>query len=95
MRRRGVLDAQASGSARQRRPIAASRSLTGAAVQLPQTGRSCLAQRDRAGKVCYAGQNALSPQLLQGLVSTLLRHWIWNEVLDIGAELRDTCDTRK
>ncbi|MFT5488306.1 MAG: hypothetical protein ACI9MU_003232 [Alphaproteobacteria bacterium] len=54
MRRRGVLDAQASGSARQRRPIAASRSLTGAAVQLPQTGRSCLAQRDRAGKVCYA-----------------------------------------
>ena len=46
MRRRGVLDAQASGSARQRRPIAASRSLTGAAVQLPQTGRSCLAQRD-------------------------------------------------
>ena len=36
------------------RPKAASRSLTGAAVLLPQTGRSCLAQRDRAGKVCYA-----------------------------------------
>lgn len=34
------------------RPIAAGRSLTGAAVQLPQTGRSCLAQRDRRVTVC-------------------------------------------
>jgi hypothetical protein len=44
----------AGSGGRRSRPKAASRSLTGAAVQLPQTGRSCLAQRDRAGKVCYA-----------------------------------------
>lgn len=38
---------------------AASRSLTRAAVQHPHTGRSCSAQRDRAGKVCYAGRSGL------------------------------------
>ncbi len=47
------------------RPIAAGWSLTGAAVQLPQTGRSCLVQRDRRVTVCYAGPSGRSSKQMR------------------------------
>ena len=49
------------------RPRAAARCLAGAALQLPQTGRSCLAQRDFARTVYYAGRSGqISPRRSQG-----------------------------
>lgn len=63
------LEGLISFSQQRRRPIADGQARSDAEVRLPQTRRSCLAQRNRDGKACYAGQRrrALSFQQMRFL----------------------------